>query len=323
MTRYLKMFALTLTIATAPIEFSRAQTQVYPSRSITMIVPFAAGGFVDTMGRHVARALSKALGQSVVVENKTGAGTAIGVSATLQAPADGYTILYAVTGTMTLLPVLPPKPNFNPDIDFVPIGSVEEQPMVLIVPGQSNIKNFGDLIKTAKDRPGALSFASSGRGTETQFVIELLKRDAEIDLRHVPYRGSAAAVPDLLANRIDLAAYALNSVSQFMHSREFTGLATFTSSRLAAFPDLPTIQELGFPNLVYSARTGIYVRSGTPEPIINRIREALPVIASDQAFVSSITAMGSQISLVEGARFKELLEKERLQWSAVVDTLKY
>ncbi|MBW8903264.1 MAG: tripartite tricarboxylate transporter substrate binding protein, partial [Bradyrhizobium sp.] len=250
---------------------SPATAQTWPNRTITLVVPFAAGGGTDAIGRVVAEKLAARLGQPVVVENKAGAASAIGTAYVAKAPADGYTLLMTTNSAMVILPLTQAAGSLNYDrTDFAMIGLTGILPNLLIVSPKLPVKTVSELVAYAKDRPGQLSFASSGNGTITHLIGELFKARTGIDVVHVPYRTGVQSAPDVMEGRVQ---YIFDNIIwslPMIRAGQLKGLAITTSQRSTLAPDIPTVAESGVPGFEGITWLGLAAPAKTPEPVITR-----------------------------------------------------
>lgn len=261
--------ASTMAAVTAP----SAWAQSFPARPITMVVPYAAGGSADVVGRLLAAEMSRSLGQNVVLELKPGAGGNIGAEMVARtARADGYTILLGSLSLSSNVSLM--KLNFDPRKDLVAVAGIATFPNLMVTAADGPYKSFKDAIAAARQKPGALIYGSSGLGTSSHLTGELLNTLAGIEMTHVPYKGTGAAYPDLMSGRVqflfDLAGSAVGQVQ----SGKVRALATTAARRSAALPDVPTIAESGFPGFEFGAYLALFAPAATPKDAIARIEEA-------------------------------------------------
>src|SRR5438132_3470404 len=263
--RTLKAIALVLLLA------SSAFAQPYPTRPVKLIVPFPPGGNTDIVGRLLAQKLSDSFGQQVYVENRGGAGGTIGAEAAAKSPNDGYTLFFATTGTLASAPSMQPNLRYDPIKDFAPITTLANAPVVVIVAASLPPKNLRELIQMAKAQPGALKFGSAGTGHFVHIAGEMFKVAAGVDLLHVPYKGVAQALVDLLGGRIDVMFDAFAQYQPHLQSGKLRALAVANRTRLARLPDVPATAEAGLPAYMLASWFGLAAPTGTPREIIDRI----------------------------------------------------
>jgi tripartite-type tricarboxylate transporter receptor subunit TctC len=259
-----------------------ARAQAYPSRHVTIVVPFAPGGTGDIVARNVAPLLGARLGREVIVENRTGAGGAIGWAAVANSARDGYTLLASDTSFAMAAAVIPKQP-FDPRKDFVHIGTTATVPFVVVVRPGLEARTLQELIALARANPGKLNYGSAGNGSSSHLGCEWFKYLTKTYMVHVPYRGGAGVVQDLLAGQVDVAFLAVPSVLQHVRSGKLRILAVSSPARLSALPAVPTAIEAGLPKFVGAHWFGLSAREGTPEPIVTRLNTELnAVLASPE-----------------------------------------
>ncbi|HEY7242182.1 MAG TPA: tripartite tricarboxylate transporter substrate binding protein [Burkholderiales bacterium] len=291
----------------------------YPTRPVKMIVPSPPGGGTDILARVLAQHFSKTFGQAFVVENKPGAGNMIGIESVARSPADGYTLL-VVPSTLVLNSVLFKKVPYDPVRDFTPITLAATAPNVLVVNPALPVKSLAEFIALAKAKPGALSYGTPGIGTSPHLSMELLKSMASIDLQHVPYRGTAAAVTDVIGGQIAATfANALTAKPQ-VDSGRVRALAVSGPTRVEAFPTVPPVAEAGVPGYEAMQWYGIVAPAGTPAPIIARLHaEAAKALKSDE-MKEKLAIDGAQPVGSTSAEFAALIRRELDKWTRVVRT---
>jgi len=269
MKRHLVLSFATVVLAAA----GASHAQSYPNRFVTLIVPYAAGGTAEVVGRPLASEMAKVLGQNVVVELRPGAGGNIGAELVAKsAKPDGYTLLFASLSLATNVSLM--KLNFDPRKDLTAVAGVATFPNLLVVGVDTPVKTVADLIMLAKQKPGVINFGSSGPGTSSHLSGELFKVAAGIDLTHVPYKGSGAVYPDLIGGRINMLFDLMGSAIGFVQGGKVRAIATTSKRRSASLPDVPTIAESGFPGFEFGAWLGTFAPVGTPREAIGRIEQA-------------------------------------------------
>ncbi|WP_144185720.1 Bug family tripartite tricarboxylate transporter substrate binding protein [Elioraea rosea] len=295
-----------------------ARAQDWPTAPVRMIVPFAAGGPTDVPARLIADKLSEKLPQRVVVENRTGAGVVVGTELVARAPKDGQTILYS-TIAHAVLPPLFPRLTFNPLEDFQQVALVAVVPMIMIVNKDLPVNTLPELIELLKKEPGKYDYGSSGNGGAVHLACELFLALAGVKANHIPYRGSSALMPDLLAGRLAFTIDVAASGITYVRSNQVKGLAISSARRSSVAPDMPTFQELGVAG--YEAYTWhmMHVPAGTPRPIvdrINRVTNEVMAMPDIRARLAELTAETVSDSTPESAR--EFLLSENRKWSDIV-----
>lgn len=297
---------------------SGAQAQTYPSKPITWVVPFTAGGVTDTTSRVMAKRIGELLGQQVVVENRPGAGGGVGTEQVARAPADGYTVLYGTAGTLASNIALYKNLRYKQS-DFKLVHAMFATPTILVVNANKPYKTAAELIAAAKQNPGGMNFGSAGAGTGTHLTAELFQDAAGIKLVHVPYKGSAPAVNDLIGGSTDLGFDYPVTLLPHIKSGRLRALAVTGSHRLAALPDVPTMAELGFPQAEATSWSSIVVPAGTPDDIVKKLGDALATALADPSVVKPIEANGSTtLTGYRDQKFKDFLAAETVKWANVV-----
>ena len=290
----------------------------YPDRPITMIVTFPAGGASDVLARASADALSRGLGQPVVVDNRPGAGGHIGAEFVAHAAPDGYTILFGTNGTLGIGPALYKNLRYDPQRDLVPIGILHKLPLLLIVHPSVPAKTLPELIDYARQNPGKLSFASAGVGTVSHLAGELFKREADIEILHVPYKGDGATFPDLLAGRVSMMLGTIPTALPLTQSGQMRAIGVTTEERSPLAPDIPTLAQSGLPQFDVSAWTGLFAPAGTPQPIIERLNAETQRIAADKAYVKVIESVATDVSSSTPEAFGAFVRDDVARWSKVI-----
>jgi len=253
----------------------QAVAQSFPERTITLINPYAAGGPADLLARTVADGMSETLGRPVVVENRAGAGTAIGARAVAQANPDGYTLFLGGSPSHVITPALMKDANYDGIKDFAPITTVANLPNMLVVPPARPYKSVKELVAAAKDANGKMTFASIGVGSIPQFLAVLFQLRAGVTLVDVPYKGAAPASVDLLGGRVDMAFLNVPAVLPQVQSGQLRGLAVADAKRAKGLPDTPTMAEAGYPSVAMSTWYGISAPAKTPREVVNKLHAAI------------------------------------------------
>ncbi|THU04531.1 tripartite tricarboxylate transporter substrate binding protein [Lampropedia puyangensis] len=297
-----------------------AQAQDYPTKPITLVVPFSAGGTTDILARIIGQYLGEELGQSVVIDNKVGAGGNIGAQAAARAKPDGYTLFMGTVGTHAINASLYKKLPFDPVKDFQPLSRVALVPNLLVANPQQPFKTVAELIEYTKANPGVVNFASSGNGSSIHLSGELFKQMAGVDMQHIPYRGSAPAIADLLGNQVAIMFDNMPSAITHVRSGKLIPLAVTTAERSPELPDVPTIAEAGIPGYEATSWFGLYVTAGTPEPIVNKLHAALVKGLQDPKIVKKFAEQGSVAYSETPQEFAAFMASETTKWAQVVKT---
>jgi len=295
-----------------------AAAQIYPSRPVRMIVPFASGGGSDTVARVISQALSASLGQGFVVENRTGAGGAIGADAVAKSAPDGYTLLLGSTSEIVHLVNVSTKVPYDPIKDFAPVGLVGSVPMALTVSEALPVSSVQDLVKLAKAQPGKLSFGSGGTGTTTHLAVELFAATMGIKMTHVPYKGSGAIIPDLLNGNLQLGMPLLPAILPQASSGKVKILAVSTARRAPSLPNTPTLQEAGVKGYDTTLWTGILAPAGTPREIVMKLNAAIVKALHDPAVKERFLSDGAETVGGTPEEFAALIGAELKKWGRVI-----
>ena len=295
-----------------------AWAQAYPTRTIRLVVPFPAAGTTDILARDVAQRLSVSLGQSVVVDNRPGAAGNIGSDLVAKSAPDGYTLLMGTVGTHAINPSLYSKMPYDHVKDFVPIVLVAGVPNVLEVTPSLPVNSVADLIKLAKEKPGQLNFASSGSGTSIHLSGELFKTMAGVDMVHVPYKGSAPALTDLMGGQVQLMFDNLPSSLAQIKAGKLRAIAVTSAQRAAALPNIPTIAESGLPGFEASSWFGLLAPAGTPPAIVARINADVNQWLQTSAAKEQLLAQGAAPAGGTPEQFAAHIRAETEKWAKVV-----
>lgn len=295
-----------------------AQDAAYPSRPVKLVVPYPPGGPTDIVARLMGQKLGERIGQPVIVENVGGANGNIGSAAVARAEPDGYTLLLGSSGPVTINPSLYPKMGYNPATDLRPVAVVAQLPLAVVVPHHMKVNSIGELIAFAKANPGKLAFASAGNGSTQHLAGELLKSIAKIDMRHIPYKGAAPAMTDLLAGRVDLMIELMPTALPQIAAGKLKPLAVATMKRLPKLPDVPTLHELGLEGYEVVSWFGIMAPVGVPKPIVAKLHEVLTQITRDSLTREQLAARGIDPAESSLQDFDVRITTDIAKWSRVV-----
>jgi tripartite-type tricarboxylate transporter receptor subunit TctC len=289
-----------------------AAQEPYPSRPISLVVPFPPGGVADLTARPVAAAMEKTLKQPVGVVNKTGAAGAVGMQFVATSKPDGYTLLLALS-SISIIPeadkLFGRPPAFTVD-QFAPVALISADPTILVVRAESPWKTTREFIEDAKKRPNQISYSSSGIYGTLHMAMELLSHGAGIKLRHVPYGGAGPALTALLGGHVDALASGPSVVLPQIKAGKLRALAGWGDKRVAALPDLPTFKELGYPEAEFYIWAGLFAPKGTPEPVLAKLREATRAAVADPDFKSAMDKIETPIAFKQGAEFQKFFEAD-------------
>lgn len=290
----------------------------FPSRPVTWVVPYPPGGFGDALSRQIAQKLEAGLGQTVLVENRPGAGGQIGAAYVKQKLADGYTLLYGDLGPFSMNASLYPKLNYDTLKDFAPLTRLLTSPLVLVVPPASPLNSFADLVKAAR-APKGLSYGSFGVGSQPHIWTEMLKGETQGHFQHIPYKGAAPAVQDLMGGQLDMMLDVVANSMPLVREGKLKALALVGSARrLPQLPQVPTMTELGHPSLDTEGWTGVVVRAGTPAPIVKRLHEEVVKAVQSPEVVRRYAELGLVVAPQSPAQFAELIRTETARWGRVI-----
>ncbi|MDO8474739.1 MAG: tripartite tricarboxylate transporter substrate binding protein [Candidatus Rokubacteria bacterium] len=310
----LSVLALVVLVAGPSIQPAAAQ-EPYPSRPISLVVPFPPGGVADLTARPVAAAMEKALKQPVGVVNKTGAAGAVGMQFVATSKPDGYTLLLALS-SISIIPeadkLFGRPPAFTVD-QFAPVALISADPTILVVRAESPWKTAKEFIEDAKKRPNQISYSSSGIYGTLHMAMELLSHGAGIKLRHVPYAGAGPALTALLGGHVDALASGPSVVLPQIKAGKLRALAGWGDKRVASLPDLPTFKELGYPEAEFYIWAGLFAPKGTPEPVLAKLREAARAGVADPDFKSAMDKLETPIAFKQGAEFQKFFEADALR----------
>ena len=313
------MAVAALSAAFAAITPASHAQDSWPSKPITLVVPFPPGGVADTVGRPVAIALGRELKQSVIVENKGGAGGAIGMAQVARAPADGYTLLMALS-SISILPeaakVLGQEPLYQLS-QLKPIARFTADPTVLVVRADSPWTNLNEFIAAMRAKPGTYSYSSSGNYGTMHVPMEMLKQNANFRMLHVPYTGAAPAVLALLSGQVDAVSTGPASVLQHIKSGKVRALAHWGNAPLAALPGVPSLKEAGYP-VEFAQWSGLFVPAATPDAVVARLRDAARAAANDPAVRQTISSAGSPLLYIDTPEFQSYIDTDARKMKDVV-----
>lgn len=311
------LIVATLLAVIGPISGASAQT--YPDRRITFVVPYPAGGATDVAARLLATKLADAWKQSVVIENKSGGGGIVGNDFVAKAPADGYTVLVAITQIIQAPSLFASLP-YDVFRDLAPVTHVAQSPIILTIPDAQPMKSFQDLVAAAKAHPGKLPYGTFGNATTSHLYGELLKKTAGIDMIHVPYRGSAPLMNDLLGNQVTAAFLDFTTAGPQLSAGKVRALAVGGESRKAKLPDVPTLAELGYPGFEAEGWIGVFVPAATPKEIVTKLSGELARIIASPEGVAGLQALNLVPVGGTADTFAATLRRDQARWATVAKT---
>jgi tripartite-type tricarboxylate transporter receptor subunit TctC len=309
--------ALTLGILIS-IGTAAAARAEYPERLIRLVAPFPAGGLADVLARAVGDELSRSLGQPVIIENRTGAGGNVGAEAVARSAPDGYTLLMTSAGILTANQFLYASMPFDPDKDFVAVSNVADMPMMVVVGPKVQAKTLAEFVAEARANPNKLNFGSPGVGTTGHLGLAMFMHAANIKLTHVPYRGAAPAITDLLAGQIDGVVDNPPTVLPHIEAGRLRALAVAAKQRMTLLPDLPTAEEAGVPDYEASSWFGIVAPAGTPPTIVERLHKEIAAAVQKSAMKERFAKSGARLLGNSPAEFAQQIKHDRQMWGDII-----
>ena len=294
-----------------------AQT-TWPTRAVTIVVPFTPGGGTDVGTRVVAQRLSQLWGQPVLIENRAGAGGNVGLEAVSRAKPDGYTLLTGNVGTQSINPTLYKKLNYNPDTSFTPISLIAELPFAMVVTPTLPVKTPQDLVALSKAQPNLLSYASSGSGGSPHLSMETFKIATGAKIQHVPYKGGSAAITDLMSGNVQVLMVSILETSAYVKAGKLKGLAVTSKVRSPAMPDVPTMVEAGITGAESGSWIGFLAPTGTPKDIIDKIVAGVKEVVAMPEVSQQLIGQGAVPMSSTPAQFAELIANDRKRYARII-----
>jgi tripartite-type tricarboxylate transporter receptor subunit TctC len=292
--------------------------QTYPSRSVTLIVPSAAGGGTDTIARLIGDQLARQLGQGFVVENRTGGGMLVGTTAAAKAAADGYTLLVGLTGNMSVNASLFAKLPYDPLADFTPVAMLANYPFLVVVNNELPANSIKELIALLKARPGTIDYASAGNGTGQHLAAELFKMMTGTEMGHVPYRGAQPAYQDVISGRVPVFFDNMSTAMSLAKAGKVRALAVTSKTRSALMPELPTVDEAGVSGYTYYTWFGLWAPKGTPQPIVEKLYAEVRNALADTVVKQRIADTAGEPSHMPPQEIEPFVKAEIAKWAEVV-----
>lgn len=290
----------------------------YPSKPVTVVVPFTPGGAVDIVARTIADGLSRTWTQPAIVDNKPGGNGSIGIRAVVHAPPDGHTLLLGSVGPLTIMPTLKPA-GFDASKDLMPIVLLAKTPAVLVVPASSPVRDVKDFVQQAEGSKKPLNFGSAGTGNITHLSAEYFLSNTKVVAQHIPYKGSAPAINDMLGGQLDFMFDVVPTAQQFVKDRKFRALAVTTARRSSVLPDVPTLQELGYRDFDVSSWFGLFAPAGTPPEVVKQINEAVNTLLDSSAIQQRLSTVGAISEGGTPGKLSDLVKSETSRWKRVID----
>ena len=307
--------ALACTATLAPVTSALAQS--YPTKPVRMVVPYPPGGATDVIGRMIADKLGTKWGQAVIVDNRAGAGTTVGAENVAKSAPDGYT-LFETTATHTISASLYPKLNYDPIKDFTPITLTATIPLVLVTGPKVPAKNLDELLKWIKSQPGGASIGSPGNGSVQHLTGELFKTKAGVNTVHVPYKGAAPMITDLLGGQVDMAFATLSEVTSYIKSGKLRAIGLAHDKRMSAVPDVPTFGEQGMKGFVGATWFGTFAPAKLPAELRDRITKDIQAIVATPEMTKKLEDMGAEVNNLGSHDFSKLIDAEAKRWAEAV-----
>jgi len=311
--QFLQACAAVLCVAASPASLA----QGYPSKPIRLIVPFPAGGATDLFARTLSQKMGEKLGTTLVIDNKPGAGGAIGSDMAAKAPADGYTLLLATTSTHSIGPAINARLPYDTVRDFTPIAHVGDAPSIMLVPNDSPAKTVREWIDYAKKNPGKLNYASSGNGTIVQLTAELFKSQAGVFVTHIPYKGTALAIPDLITGKVDVLFDSLPTGMPHVRDGRLRALGVTTQKRSPLAPELPPIADV-LPGFESNTWFGLYGPKGLPADMVARINTAANQALSDPEVRDKLARLGIEPTTSTPAQLASMVAADAAKWKKII-----
>jgi len=316
---FMRRFLSVLAVWMAAALGAHAQTPSWPTHPVRVVVPFPASGATDLVARVVTQRVGQELGQQFVVDNKPGAGGTIGAAEAAKAAPDGYTLLLTTSSTHAISPHLLPKLAYDPRKDFTPVAHVADAPSVLLVTNSLPVKTVGELIAYAKANPGKLNYATSGNGTIVHLNTAAFAAQAGIDMAHVPYKGTALAIPDLVTGQVHVLFDSLPTGMPHVKSGRLRALAVTSAKRSALAPDLPTLAESGLPGFSSVTWFGVYLPAGAPPALVDRVHKAFTKAVQSPEVIDSLAKLGVEPAAPSTpAQFNAMVQADSARWAAVI-----
>lgn len=315
--RLFALLGLSLTLACSAFNSAQAQ-DAYPNKPIKVVVPFPAGGATDILTRAITEKLAVRIGQSVIIENRPGAGANIGAATVAKAPPDGYTILMGSIGSHSISVTYHKDPGYNFKKDLMPISSAGSLSNIVVIGNDVPAKNLQELVAYAKANPGKLTCGSSGTGGLIHLTCEMFKIAAGIDVLHVPYKGTSLLMPDLISGRVTMALDTLPPYMPMLKDGRVRALAITTATRSSLVPDLPTIAESGYPGFESVAVYGFFAPTGTPTAIIKKLNTDINAVLLDPDLKDKLLKVGIEVEGSTPEALAAFVDKEIAKWAAVI-----
>lgn len=312
------MFRKCLAIAALALAATGAHAQAYPAKPIRLLIPFPPGGGTDILSRLVATRLGESEKWTIVAENRAGAGGTIGIAAAVRAAPTGYEMVMGQKDNLVVAPWLYKSVAYDPTKDLVAVAHVGYTPIVIVTQANSRFKTLADVVGAAKAAPGSITYGSPGSGTTIHLAGEIFKDAAKIDIRHIPYKGSNAAMMDVLAGNVDLLVSSVPSAMAQIQTGKLRALAVTSAKRSTSLPDVATVAELGYKGFDVSTWYGLFMPAGTPREIVTTMNTAVNKLLAQPETREAIHAQGAEAQAMSTEEFAQLLKTDYLKWKDIV-----
>ncbi len=293
-----------------------AMAQAYPSRPLTLVVPFAPGGGTDSIARDLAKLMADRLGQPVIVDNRGGAGGAVGAELVAKSKADGHTLLFA-TSTFATHAAMTPRLPYDPQSDFAPVAMLGRGPLLLVASRQSGVRTLGELIALGRARPDGLNYCSAGEGSINHLAGEMLGQKTGLPLTHVPFKGSGPATLELLAGRVDMFVATVPTILPYVKEGKLPVLAVTGAKRSPLFPDVPTMAQAGVTGFEVTTWWGLLAPARTPGPVIERLHQVVQDAVASQVIQGRLQREGAEALQMTPGAFGQVIAQELASWRAI------
>ena len=314
----IRLVALIAALAVGVLLARPAMAQPYPAKLVKLVVPQTPGGATDVFARKIGQILSERWRQPVVIENRAGAGGVVGTDVVAKAPPDGYTLLVTYAGSQAINASLYPKLPFDTIKDFQTVATIASTPFILIVNPKLPAKDFAEFIALAKAKPGTLTYASSGNGSVNHLIGEMVKSETGISMLHVPYRGVAPAITDVMAGQVDSAFSSVPSVLQMIRGGNVRALAVSSARRVATAPEIPTIAESGIPGFDVNPWWGILAPAGIDMAVVRKINNDVAIALRSREMIDFLATQGAEPLITSPEEFLAILQADVVKWAKVV-----
>ncbi|MEW6453213.1 MAG: tripartite tricarboxylate transporter substrate binding protein [Pseudomonadota bacterium] len=316
----LRLALVIVAFACLAAESAPVHAQAFPTKTIKLVVPFGPGGPTDVAARIVSQVVQSSLGQSVVIENRAGAGGATGTRSVATSDPDGYTLLIGTSATLGVVPALVKNPGYDPVKSFAPVAKIFDSTTVMVVPANFPANTIQEFVAYAKANPGKLSYSSAGAGNQTQLAAELFKARAGIDVVHVPYKSGAEMVTSILSEQTQMSFPDISILIPLIREKKLKALAVTSARRNPQLPEVPTMIESGIPDFVLTFWTGIVAPAGTPEAAINAVNNAVVNGLKSDVVRETLSRVGAEAAPGTPAEFGAFIASETQKWASVART---